>query len=113
MEKTDALAAFAALSQETRLEALRLLVQAGPRGLAAGEIAAALSVRPNTLSSNLAQLRAAGLIRSTREGRSIRFFAEMAGLRGLVQFLLADCCGGRPDLCQPLIEQIDLPDCAP
>lgn len=106
MEKTIALDAFAALAQETRLDALRLLVRAGAEGLTAGEIAAALGVKPNTLSSNLSQLRLAGLIHSTREGRSIRYFARMGGLRALIGFLLEDCCGGHPELCQPLINQI-------
>lgn len=106
MEMTQALAAFAALGQPMRLDAFRLLVRAGPEGLAAGEIGAALGVRPNTLSANLAVLLNAGLVRNTREGRSIRYFADMDGLRGLLAFLLEDCCGGRRELCRPLIEEI-------
>ena len=106
MDKNNALEAFAALSQETRLDALRLLIQTGAAGLTAGEIADRLAVRPNTLSPNLAQLRSAGLIRSERQGRSIRYFTDQDGLRALLGFLLHDCCGSRPELCQPLIDQI-------
>lgn len=106
METNDALAAFAALSQPARLEAFRLLIQAGPAGLAAGEIGGSLDVRPNTLSANLSVLLNAGLVRNERQGRSIRYFADIEGLRGLLGFLLQDCCGGRSELCQPLIDEI-------
>ncbi|CUH52212.1 transcriptional regulator, ArsR family [Shimia marina] len=106
MDKKSALAAFAALSQPTRLDAFRLLIQAGDAGLAAGEIADALDVRQNTLSANLSVLLQADLLRNQREGRSIRYFADTEGVRGLLGFLLEDCCGGRPDLCQPLIKDL-------
>ena len=94
MEKNRTLDALSALGQETRLDVFRLLVRAGPQGQAAGEIAEALGVRPNTLSSNLNILSVAGLVRSTREGRSIRYFANMDTMRDLLGFLLEDCCGG-------------------
>ena len=84
MEINDALTAFAALSQPTRLNAFRLLIQAGPNGLAAGEISDALHVRQNTLSANLSVLLGAGLVRNERQGRSIRYFADMDGLRGML-----------------------------
>ena len=106
MEKIDALAAFSALSQPTRLDVFRLLVEVGEAGLSAGEIATALDVRQNTLSANLAVLLNAGLVRNLREGRSIRYFADTEGLRGLLGYLLRDCCGGRPEICDPLIEDI-------
>ncbi|WP_339951517.1 metalloregulator ArsR/SmtB family transcription factor [uncultured Albimonas sp.] len=106
MDASEALAAFAALGQPTRLDAFRLLIGAGEGGLPAGEIAARLDVRHNTLSSNLAILQQAGLLRSRREGRSIRYAADLDGLRRLLGFLLQDCCGGRPELCAPLIEEI-------
>lgn len=112
MDKSNALSAFAALSQESRLDAFRLLVQAGEAGMLAGEVSDALGVRQNTMSSNLSVLLAANLIRNTREGRAIRYFANMDGLSGLLAFLLQDCCGGRPDLCQPLIQDI-AHGCAP
>lgn len=106
MDGSDALAAFAALGQPTRLDAFRLLIQAGEPGLPAGEVAARLGVRHNTLSSNLAILQQARLVRGRREGRVIRYSADLDGLRRLLGFLLQDCCGGRPELCAPLIEQI-------
>ena len=106
MEKNDALAAFAALSQPTRLDVFRLLVTVGEAGMSAGEIATALDVRQNTLSANLSVLLHAGLVRNLREGRSIRYFADTEGLRGLLGYLLRDCCGGRPEICDPLIEDI-------
>ncbi len=89
-----------------RLAAFRLLVQAGDAGLAAGDIAAALDARQNTLSANLTVLVQAGLIRNVREGRVIRYRADMDGMRGLLAFLMEDCCGGRPELCQPVIDAI-------
>lgn len=106
MDKINALSAFSALSQPTRLDVFRLLIEAGDTGMLAGEIAEALDVRQNTMSANLSVLLGAGLVRNTREGRAIRYFADTDGLRGLLGFLLQDCCGGRPDLCQPLIEDI-------
>ena len=106
MDVTDALRAFAALSQPTRLDAFRLLIRAGPDGMAAGEIGVALAVRQNTLSANLTVLLNAGLVRNEREGRSIRYRADMDGLRGLLAFLLEDCCGGRAERCRPLIDEI-------
>lgn len=106
MDKTDALTAFAALSQPIRLDVFRLLIKAGPVGLAAGEIAAQLEVKQNTLSANLSLLLQAGLIKNSREGRSIRYFADLQGLRGLLTFLMEDCCGGNPDICRPVLEEI-------
>ena len=106
MDSKNALAAFAALSQPTRLDAFRLLIQVGAEGMSAGEIGARLDVRQNTLSANLAVLLNAGLVTNERQGRSIRYFAKMDGLRGLLGFLLEDCCGGRKELCQPLIDEI-------
>lgn len=106
MDKIRALAAFAALGQPTRLDVFRLLVKAGADGMAAGELARALDVRQNTLSANLSVLVQSGMIRNRREGRSIRYFADMNGMRGLLAFLLEDCCGGHPDLCQPVIDEI-------
>ncbi|PIE14151.1 MAG: transcriptional regulator [Rhodobacterales bacterium] len=106
MEITNALNAFAALAQPTRLDAFRLLVKHGGDGLSAGELAEALDVRMNTLSANLSVLLNARLVRNQREGRSIRYFADMEGVRDLLSFLLEDCCRGRRDLCQPVIDAI-------
>ena len=74
--------------------------------MAAGEIATALQFRANTLSNHLNILAACGLVRALREGRSIRYFAEMQTMRGLLGFLMEDCCGGNAALCQPLLDQI-------
>jgi ArsR family transcriptional regulator, arsenate/arsenite/antimonite-responsive transcriptional repressor len=106
MDRSTSLDALSALAHDMRLDVFRLLVQAGPAGLAAGEIAARLDVRSNTLSNNLNILTAAGLVRSVREGRSIRYFARMETMRGLLAFLMEDCCGGRPELCQPVLDRI-------
>ncbi len=106
MDKNDALDAFAALSQPTRLDVFRLLINAGDVGMSAGEISDTLGVRQNTMSANLAILARSGMIRNEREGRSIRYYADMDGLRGLLAFLMEDCCGGRPELCQPIIDQL-------
>ena len=106
MDKNHALDAFAALSQVTRLDVFRLLITAGEGGMSAGDIGDTLGVRQNTMSTNLAILARSGLIRSKREGRSIRYFADMNGLRALLGFLLEDCCGGQPELCQPLLDEL-------
>ena len=106
MDKSAALTAFAALSQTSRLDAFKLLVQAGEHGMLAGEISDALDARQNTMSANLSVLLNAGLLRNEREGRAIRYFPNMEGLQGLLAFLLQDCCGGQPELCRPLIEDI-------
>lgn len=97
---------FSALCQPARLEAYRLLIKAGEVGLQAGEISDQLDVRQNTMSANLAVLLQAGLVRNERQGRSIRYFADFEAMRGLLAFLMEDCCGGRPELCQPIIDEI-------
>ncbi|QGX98140.1 transcriptional regulator [Roseovarius faecimaris] len=113
MDKKTALAAFAALSQDTRLDAFRLLLRAGQDGMPAGEIADTLGTRQNTMSTHLSILHQAGLIRSQRDGRSIRYSANLDGTRGLLAFLLEECCGGNPALCQPLIAEITPSEGAP
>jgi ArsR family transcriptional regulator, arsenate/arsenite/antimonite-responsive transcriptional repressor len=106
MDKNKSLSAFAALSQETRLDVIRLLIKAGPEGMAAGDIGDQLGVRQNTMSANLSVLAHAGLVKTLREGRSIRYFADYDSIKGLLLFLMEDCCGGRPELCQPIIDKI-------
>ncbi|MFP7571177.1 ArsR/SmtB family transcription factor [Marivita sp. S2033] len=106
MDRNHALDAFAALGQSTRLDVFRLLIKAGDGGMSAGDIGTALGVRQNTMSANLGVLARSGLIRSVREGRNIRYFADMEGMRGLLAFLMEDCCGGRPELCQPVINEL-------
>lgn len=100
MEKTAAVAALAALAQDNRLDVFRLLVQAGPQGLPAGEIAAALGVPPNTLSFHFDRLRFAGLVSVRRNGRSMIYSANFSAMTALVTYLTENCCGGR-ESCGP------------
>ncbi|UZW56885.1 metalloregulator ArsR/SmtB family transcription factor [Sphingobium sp. JS3065] len=95
----DAVEALSALAHLHRLAVFRLLVQAGPDGLPAGEIAREVGALPNTLSTHLTILAQAGLIQSRREGRSIIYSADYDGMRRLLAFLVADCCAGRPEIC--------------
>jgi ArsR family transcriptional regulator, arsenate/arsenite/antimonite-responsive transcriptional repressor / arsenate reductase (thioredoxin) len=108
MEMPEAIAAFAALSQETRLELMRLLLAEGATGLPAGAIALRLSVPPSTLSFHLAALERAGLTQSTRQGRQIVHAPRVAGLRQLLSFLTETCCGGQPELCGDLARLLPL-----
>ena len=112
MESDQALDVFAALSQATRLETFRLLMEHEPLGLAAGEIARQLEVPQNTMSTHLAILTRAGLIESERHSRSIVYRAVVDRVREITSFLVQDCCGGRPELCAPLIAEFT-PCCAP
>ena len=112
MEITSAIKALGALAQESRLKVFRLLVRQGQAGMAAGDIACALSVPNNTMSSHLATLSRAGLINSRKESRSIIYAVDLEGTRALLSYLLEDCCRGKPDLCAPLIEAT-LASCCP
>lgn len=109
MEKTDAVAALAALAQDNRLDVFRLLVQAGPEGMPAGEIAATLDIAPNTLTFHFDRLRNAGLVSVRREGRSMIYAARYEAMNGLLSFLSANCCAGGP---QPAGRQKSKPTCA-
>jgi ArsR family transcriptional regulator, arsenate/arsenite/antimonite-responsive transcriptional repressor len=114
MDTNDSIQAFAALAQSTRLEAFRHLVSAEPQGLPAGDLARLLEVPQNTLSAHLAVLARAGLVSSERRSRSIVYRANLDMLGGVVLFLLKDCCGGAPSVCEPLIAQLTAPCvCAP
>lgn len=112
MDLESSIAALSALAQPTRLEVFRLLVRNEPEGLPAGEIAKQLDVPHNTMSTHLAILSHAGLVSSERFGRSIVYRVDLSMVRGLVVYLLNDCCGGRPELCQPLIDDLT-PCCQP
>lgn len=103
MEEDRALAAFAALSQETRLRIVRLLIQAGPDGTAAGEIGEAIGATTSRLSFHLTHLEHAGLIRSRREGRFIIYTALYPSFAELIEFLMCDCCQGHPEICAPAV----------
>ncbi len=92
MESKEAVEVLAALAQETRLDAFRLLVQAGPRGMPAGQIAQQLSIPAPTLSFHLKALSHAGLIRSKREGRSLLYAADFGEMEAVLRFLTEKCC---------------------
>ena len=111
MDDTETILALAALAQPTRLEAFRLLVKHEPEGLPAGELAQLLGVPQNTLSSHLNILARAGLVGSERQSRSIIYRADLERLRDMTLHLVKDCCGGRPELCEPLVA--DLTPCCP
>lgn len=106
MDGSDAMSALSALGQDTRLEVFRLLVRAGQEGVPAGEIATRLGTVQNTMSAHLKVLAQAGLIRPERDGRTIRYVADMTGFRDLLAFLMEDCCNGSPELCRPVIEAV-------
>ena len=112
MDNETAILSLGALAQGTRLDSFRLLVRHEPDGLPAGEIARLLDVPQNTMSTHLATLARAGLVRSERRSRSIIYRADLAQFRELTLFLVKDCCAGRPELCQPLIADL-LPCCPP
>jgi ArsR family transcriptional regulator, arsenate/arsenite/antimonite-responsive transcriptional repressor len=94
MEKSNAIAALAALAQDNRLDTFRLLVQAGPDGMPAGEVAAALGLPPNTLSFHFDRLRHAGLVSVRREGRSMIYAARYDTMNNLLAYLTQNCCRG-------------------
>ena len=99
MEAIQAVAALSALAQTHRLAVFRLLVQEGPNGLAAGEVAGRIGVPPSTLSHHLAQLEHAGLLRSWRVRRNIFYALDVEGTRRLIAFLTEDCCAGQLEIC--------------
>ncbi len=102
MESNTAIKRLSALAQESRLAVFRLLVKAGPDGVAAGEIARTLEITPNTLSAQLTVLANAGLVTSRRDGRSIIYAAGYDSMSELLVYLMEDCCQGRPEVCAPL-----------
>ena len=106
MKKHHALAGLAALAQENRLDTFRLLVQAGPEGMPAGEVATALGLPPNTLTFHFDKLREAGLVTVRREGRSMIYAARFDAMNALLAYLTENCCGGQtscgPAACQPV-----------
>ena len=106
MDKKSALAALAALGQDTRLEVFRLLVRAGGEGIPAGGVASQLGTVPNTMSKHLKVLEHAGLVRAERDGRIVRYVADMSGFRDLLAYLMEDCCNGSPELCRPVIDAV-------
>ena len=111
MDNTEVIDALSALVQSTRLDTFRLLVAREPEGVAAGELARLIDVPQNTMSTHLAILARAGLVRGERHSRSVVYRADLQRFREVTLYLLKDCCGGRPDVCAPLIA--DLTPCCP
>src|ERR1700754_945130 len=113
MEKSDAIAALAALAQDNRLDVFRLLVQAGPNGMTAGAVAEALNLAPNTLTFHFDRLRTAGLVTVRREGRSMIYAARYETMNDLLVFLTENCCGGvscAPAVaCKPARKRVKIP----
>ena len=101
-EEADAVARLSALAHDVRLRAFRLLIEAGPSGMPAGEIATVLEVPPTAMSFHLAALERPGLVRARRQGRKIFYAVQFDEVRALLSFLTEDCCGGRPELCGSL-----------
>ena len=101
MEKSNAVAALAALAQDNRLDVFRLLVEAGPQGMPAGQVAAALKLAPNTLTFHFVRLRGAGLVSVRRDGRSMIYAARYGTMNELLAYLTENCCQGRADRCVP------------
>lgn len=106
MDIREAVQALTALAQESRLAAFQLLVRSGEAGLPAGDIARALDVPHNTLSTHLSTLTRSGLVRSRRESRSIIYSVDFQGTRALLAFLLEDCCQGAPEVWSPAIDTV-------
>jgi len=100
MEQSEAVAALAALAQDNRLDVYRLLVQAGPEGLPAGNVASELKLAPNTLTFHFDRLRQAGLVTVRREGRSMIYAARFDAVSELIGYLTENCCGG--EACLPV-----------
>ena len=111
MDNLETIAALAALAQPTRLDTFRLLVSREPDGVPAGQLARLMEVPQNTMSAHLAVLAHAGLVKGERQSRSIIYRANLARFREVALYLLKDCCGGRPDICAPIIA--DLTPCCP
>ena len=103
MKQPDAVAALAALAQEHRLAVFRLLVQAGPEGMPAGEVADALKLSPSALTFHFDRLRGAGLVTVRRKGRSMIYAAQYEAMNALLGFLTDNCCQGAPEKCAPAV----------
>lgn len=101
MELNEVVTGFGALAQPARLQVFRLLVKAGDEGMCAGDLSREMGIPKNTMSFHLKELVNAKLISSERNGRSITYTLHKEGIRQLLQFLMEDCCQGRPDLCFP------------
>ena len=106
MDLETAVESLDALANATRLSVFRLLVEAGPDGLSAGDIAERMGALQNTMSSHLAKLQRAKIITSQRDGRHVIYRADFDALGGLIVYLMKDCCGGSAQLCEPIAASI-------
>ncbi len=106
MDTLNAIAILSALAQTTRLDTFRLLISREPEGMNAGDLARYMAVPQNTMSAHLAVLSRAGLVEAERRSRSMIYRARPAALSALVVFLLQECCGGHPELCQPVMSAL-------
>jgi DNA-binding transcriptional ArsR family regulator len=113
MDERQAINAFAALAQESRLRVVRLLVETGPDGLSAGLVADAIGVSASNISFHLKELERAGLVQSRRASRQVIYTADYSAMSGLVQFLMRDCCQGHPEVCTPALDALAACGCAP
>lgn len=107
MEQDNAIEAFAALAQPSRMTIFRLLVRAGPGGLQVGEISRQLEIVASTLSGHLSILRRTGLLKATRHQREIHYAANLTVVNDLIGFLLADCCEGQSENCSEILSLLD------
>jgi DNA-binding transcriptional ArsR family regulator len=105
MQEHDVISALAALAHRHRLQIFRLLVRAGPSGIAAGDIADSVGISPTSMSFHLKELDRAALVTATRAGRYIRYAVRIDGMRQLLAYLSEDCCQGRPELCGTTIKK--------
>lgn len=103
MKQEHAIEAFAALAQDSRLAVFRLLVREEPDGLPVGEISRRLDIVPSTLSGHLGILRRAGLLKSTRHQREIRYAANLKSMGDIIRFMLEDCCDGQVENCSEIL----------
>lgn len=104
MDSDRAVEAFQALGHQIRMRVFRLLMQEGPSGLPAGKIGQILNVTPSTLSTHLHVLKRAGLLMSSRHKQQISYAVDIEGTRRILIFLTQDCCKGRPEICEGLLD---------
>jgi hypothetical protein len=113
MDKNDAIAAFAALAQGTRLDVVRCWCAPGRMACPPAISARRSACRTTRFRAHLALLTRAGLVRPRREGRSIIYAPDFGGMQTLVGFLLQDCCDGRPEVCRPVLDAMQAACCGP